>query len=95
MKGSLLDPLALGNADKQKVQQACVKVFDRIQKWSPEEQAIALACSFLILCRAMKVEPQDVFTVCSNLMYDPLHSSRMDHRFDAMRWHLENQVLPG
>lgn len=93
MKGTLLDPLALGNADKQKVTRACVKVFDRIQQWKPEEQAIALACSFLILCRAMKVEPQDVFTVSQNLMYDPVNANRVDHRFDAMRWHLENQVL--
>lgn len=93
MKGSLLDPLALGNADKQKVAKACVKVFDRIQKWTAEEQAIALACSFLILCRAMKVKPQEVFTVSENLMYDPIHSSRVDHRFDAMSWHLKEQVL--
>lgn len=70
-----------------------VKIFDRIQTLPAEEQILATAASFILLCAASGVPAQDAFTAVTNLMKDPLHASGMDHRFAAMKMHIEDDLL--
>lgn len=89
----LVDRDQLNNADRRKVARLCVHIFDRIQGWNKGEQIAALATAFLLLCTASGVPAQDAFTAAKNLMHDPLTSSGIAPQFQAMRYHLNTEVL--
>lgn len=80
-------------ASKQEVANACVSIFDRIQEWSREKQLLALAASFVLLADASGIPAQDVFTASKNLMADPMTQTGLAPQFQAMRYHLNTEVL--
>jgi len=83
----------MNHANKKQVAVNCVRVFDRIQGWPKEQQLLALSCAFLLLSDASGQPAQDTFTVSKNLMADKLTSSGLGLQFQAMRYHLETEVL--
>lgn len=80
-------------ASKTDVANACVSIFDRIQEWSREKQLLALAASFVLLADASGIPAQDVFTTSKNLMADPMTSTGLAPQFQAMKFHLNTEVL--
>lgn len=91
---TLIDRDRLVNADRLTVARLCVLLFDRIQAHDNyEEQILALAAAFLLMCEAAGIAAQDAFTAVKNLMADPLHADRIEHRFAAMKYHLETELL--
>jgi hypothetical protein len=75
------------------VARLCVMLFNAIQNHPrKEEQLLALAAAFLLMAEAAGIPAQDAFTAVKNLMADPLHSDRIEHRFAAMRYHLETEL---
>lgn len=92
-KSILVDRDKLVNANKSDVAKGCVKIFDRIQGWPVEEQILCTASAFVLACDAAGVEPFDAYTAFRNLMRDPLTSSGIDVRFDAMKYHLKTEVF--
>lgn len=89
----LLDRDKMNHASKADVGKAMVTIFDRIQTWGREKQLLALASAFVLLAEASNVNAQDVFTASKNLMYDPLTASGIAPQFQAMKFHLNTDVL--
>lgn len=89
----LYDRDRLMNAPKRAVATACVNIFDRIQGLSKEIQILALAGAFAITCEVSRCSPQDAFTAVKNLMADPMTSTGRGLQFDAMRFHLDTDVM--
>lgn len=90
---SLVDRDKLNSARQSEVANACVSVFDRIQGWTREKQLLALAAAFVLLADASGIPAQDVFTASKNLMADPLTQTGLAPQFQAMRFHLNTEVL--
>lgn len=81
------------NADRLTVARLCVMIFSAIQNHrSKEEQLLALAAAFLLMAETAGIPAQDAFTAVKNLMADPLHADRVEHRFAAMKYHLETEL---
>jgi hypothetical protein len=91
----LIDYDKLVNASKPEVAKACVRIFDRVQELPKEDQVLAMGACFILLCAATRVPAQDAFSAVSNLMKDPLTSSGLDVRFDAMLFHIREELLNG
>lgn len=85
----------LMNASKRSVANITVAIFDRIQGAAKELQILGLAAAFAITCEASRVEPQEAFTAVKNLMADPLTATGRGLQFDAMRYHLDTELLTG
>lgn len=83
------------NADKTVVARLCVLAFDGMSAlWRRKtEQLMALAASFVLLCEAAGLDPYEVYVASKNLMVDETHSERRDHRFAAMKYHIEKELL--
>lgn len=89
----LVDRDRLNLAPAGEVAHTCVSIFDRIQGFSREKQLLGLACAFALLADACHLPPQDVFTAARNLMADRLTSSGMRPQFEAMKFHLNTDIL--
>lgn len=93
-KSTLIDGDRIQNADRISVARLCVQLFNAIQSHrNYEEQILALAAAFLLMCEACGIKAQEAFTAVKNLMADPLHADRIEHRFAAMKYHLETELL--
>lgn len=81
------------NADRTRVGRLCVLLFDRIQLHPIyEEQVLALAGAFALMCDVLRVAPQDAFTAVKNLMVDERHPDGLLHQFAAMKHHLATEL---
>lgn len=90
----LVDRDRLSNANRANVARLCVLLFDRLQHHArKEEQLLALAAAFLLMAEACGIPAQDAFVAVKNMMADPLRASGIYHQFDAMRYHLDTEVL--
>ena len=89
----LVDRDRMNHASKRDVAATCVRVFDRLQGYAREKQLLGLACSFILLCEASGIPAQDVFTASKNLMADPMTQTGLAPQFQAMRYHLNTDVL--
>lgn len=95
-KSILLNRDRLTMASKLRVAEQTVGVFDRLSYHQvKEERLLALGAAFTIMCEAANVNPGEVFTYVSNLMKDERHSERRDHRFAAMKFHVQEDILRG
>jgi len=84
------------NADASAVVNRTVTLFDRLQLHRDKERNIlALACAFILLCSALRVDPQDAFVAAKNLMVDPLRPDGKRHGFAAMEMHLRDDYIAG
>lgn len=90
---SLIDRDKLMNADRSKVADLTVRLFDLIQDQPTHERALALAAAFVLLSRAARVDYNDVMTAVSNLIVDPITSTGYEKRFGAMLFHLEEDII--
>jgi hypothetical protein len=77
----MIDPDKINNADSEKVAKATFTILDRIQHFPAHEQVLASAALFLVMAEHHKVQPQDVFTVTKNLMFE---KTRMKAEFAAL-----------
>lgn len=88
---------ALMNADKALVANLTVKIFDSVSTFlsgtKKSAQIMAAAAAFVLICETAGVEPYEAYTAVKNLMVDEKHSERRDHRFAAMKFHLETELL--
>lgn len=90
---TLIDRDRLVNADRLAVARLCVKLFSSVQSHETyEEQLLALAAAFLLMAEVTDIPAQDAFVAVKNLMFDRIHADGMDHRFAAMKYHLENEL---
>jgi hypothetical protein len=85
----------LMNAPSEKVAEATVLIFDRIQGLPKYLQLLALACAFLLVAETSGIPAQDAFTASKNLMVDPSTKTGLGLRFQAMKHHLATEVLSG
>lgn len=92
-RGVLYDRDRLMNAARKGVATTCVQVFNAIQGLRKEDQILGLAAAFLLTATASGIPAQDAFTAVKNLMHDPMTSSGLEARFQAMRFHLNTEVL--
>ena len=90
---TLVDRDKLNMANREDVAATCVRIFDRIQGMGKEKQLLGLACSFILLAEAAGIPAQDVFTASKNLMADPMTQTGRAPQFQAMRFHLDTDVL--
>ena len=89
----LVDRDRLMSASKKEVGNSMVAIFDRIQGWAREKQLLALASAFVLLADTSGIPAQDVMTATKNLMYDPMTRSGLAPQFQAMKFHLNTDVL--
>lgn len=54
-----------------------------------------MACAFILMAETCRLPAQDAFAAATNLMKDPLTSTGRHPTFDAMRFHLETDILTG
>lgn len=92
-KKLLVDRDALMNASRSKVADACVAVFDRLQGLPKETQILALAAAFLLSTDASRIPAQEAFTATKNLMFCERTASKLDLQFQAMKFHLNTDLL--
>lgn len=90
---SLVDRDALNSAPKKTIGNLCVRVFDSIQHARKEHQLLGLAGAFTLLAEACRIPAQDVFAAVKNLMADPMTSTGRAPQFQAMKFHLDTEVL--
>lgn len=69
-----------------------VKLFATIQNQPRETQLLALAAAFVIQSEALGFPANDAYAAVVNLMKDPLNASGRDHRFDAMKFHIQTEL---
>lgn len=69
-----------------------VKLFATIQNQPRETQLLALAAAFVLQAEAFRFPTSDMFAAVVNLMRDPSNPSQREHRFDAMKFHLETEL---
>lgn len=89
----LIDRDRVMDADKGEVARGCVHIFDRVQHLPKHIQLLSLAAAFILTATASGIPAQDAFTATKNLMYDPLTPSGIAPQFQAMKFHLETEVL--
>ncbi len=89
----LIDYDRLVNADRTTVARTTVELFDRVQHREKEAQLLGLACAFILMAESLRVPAQDAFTAAANLMADKVNPSGREARFDAMKFHLETELL--
>jgi hypothetical protein len=68
--GQRFDYMGLTNAAPQRVARLSFLVINELQEGKHHEQIVASAVVFLLICEALKVSPQDVFTATKNLLSD-------------------------
>lgn len=88
----LLSRDRLNQAPRSAVARLCVRLFDLIQSQPKEHQLLALAGAFVLAAEAFKFSAQDAFQAVKNLMADPTTSTGLGVQFDAMKWHLEEEL---
>lgn len=72
----------------------CVHLFSSVQQHSrKEEQLLAMAAAFLIMADACGIPAQEAFTAVKNMMADPMRASGQFHQFEALRYHLDTELL--
>ena len=89
----LVDRDRLMNANRKEVGDSMVAIFDRIQGWAREKQLLAMASAFVLLADTSGIPAQDIFAASKNVMYDPMTSTGLAPQFQAMRFHLNTDVL--
>lgn len=89
----LFDRDRFNMASRPAVAHTAVNALDRIQGAPKEHQVLGLACAFLLLAASIKMPAQEVFTAAKNLMYDPIHNTRMGHQFAGIKQYLEEDVV--
>lgn len=92
-KSLLVDRDRLTNAPRQKVADACVAVFDRLQGLPKELQILAFAAAFILSTDASGIPAQEAFTATKNLMFCERTASKLDLQFQAMQYHLRTDLL--
>jgi len=92
---TLINRDRMNNASKAEVAGTCVRLFDRIQDMAKEHQLLALAAAFLLMVDACNIPAQDTFTMANNLMKDPMTATGLAPQFQAMRFHLDTDILEG
>lgn len=73
---------------------ATVKLFATIQKLPREIQLLALAAAFILQSEALGFDTNDAYAAVTNLMKDPLTRSGRGSQFDAMKWHISEELAP-
>jgi hypothetical protein len=84
---------AMLNANRAQVARLVVYLFDRVQNEPKEQQLLALAAAFLLMAEATGIPAQDAFVAVKNMMADPMRASGIFHQFDAIKYHLKNEIL--
>jgi len=78
------------NAPSEAVAQAAMQCVDRLQHHPAAIQSVAAAAVFLEVCHAHRVQPQDVYTVATNMMADTIHGQRPEFR--ALRLYTKHEL---
>ncbi len=89
----LIDRDKMNLASKRSVAGLCVRIFSAIENFPRELQLMALAAAFVLLSDATSIPAQDAMTATKNLMADPMTSTGLAPQFQAMRFHLNTDVL--
>lgn len=89
----MVDRDRLNSAPLGAVAKACVQLFDRVKDLPKEVQLLALASTFVIMSKVLRFPTEDTYQAVTNLMRDPTHSERIDHRFAAMQYLMETELL--
>jgi len=55
-------------ADPVMIGRTAMSVIDAVQDYTPEQQALGMAATFMLLCDRFGVKPQDVFETSQNVM---------------------------
>jgi hypothetical protein len=79
----------LANANVRQTANSTMAIIDRIQSLAPPQQAAGLAAAFILLCERYSLEPQDIFTLTSNIMN---HAEGRRPEFLAVRDYMENEL---
>jgi len=92
-KRPLIQRDALNSASKNEVAKTTVSVFNAIQHKRPEHQLIALAAAYTLMLEAARYDAETPLVIAGNLMKDSRHSSGRSHQFDAMKHHIESEII--
>ena len=95
MKRTLVNRDRLMNAPRTAVANAMVSTFNALQHLPSSIQVLALAGAFALMTEVSKVSAPDSITAVTNLMVDPETTSRRELRFQAMKYHLEQNLKDG
>ena len=90
---ALVDRDAITHVPRKELRPAVVSIFDRIQGFPKAVQMVAIAAAFSLMCAAARLRPADVGEVADRIMKDNLTASGMDPQFEAMKYHLETELL--
>lgn len=85
-----MNHLLLSNVSPSDTASAAMVCADRLQDFPPHVQTAAVCALFLTLCRVHRANAQDVFTITTNLMADPIAGQREEFR--ALGLYVENEL---
>jgi len=80
------------NADAQRVAAATMGVIDGVQRFDPAVQPLGMAAAFLLMCEAMGIEPQDVFTMARNAMVFR-NTNNTIPEFRAVKQYIQMEII--
>jgi hypothetical protein len=89
----MIDKDLLNNLSSKEVAKSCYGLVELLQDHKPETQAAASAVLFLTVCRVLKVEPTEVYTVVSKMLADTIHGENPDFR--ALRLYTQHEIGAG
>lgn len=95
IRKKLINRDAMNGVSRSAVATAMVSIFDRLQGLRNEVQLLALAGAFSLMSEVTDISPSDAGTVVSNLMRDQTTATRRELRFQAMRFHLNDELTKG
>lgn len=95
IRKKLINRDGLNSASRNAVATAMVNVFDRLQGFKNEVQLLALAGAFALMSEVTEVTPSDSYAVIANLMKDNTTATRRELRFQAMKFHLTDELTKG
>ena len=85
----LMDPDMFKSVNVPEVANATMAVIDTIQDTPPHVRVAAISCAFLLMCERVGIEPQDAFSVVTNLMN---FADGKRPEFAAVKAYLEGEV---
>ena len=85
----MIDLATLGCVSPAKVGPIGYEVIDKIDGHRPEEQAVGIGLTFVLLCEKLKCRPGDVMRVCERILESDLSFAA---EVRAMRHYIQENI---
>lgn len=86
---TVIDLAAMSSVSPKAVGPIGYEVINKIQQHRPEQQAVGIGLTFMLLCEKLGVRPGDVMAVCTRILNSDLQFAP---EVRAMKMYLQEQL---